>query len=281
MGLGTYRNAVVACAVAALVVLAGCNAGPGGGGESAAYTTSGEELNGTKLQSDHVGQLESAGSFTTVVDLRLESGDRDARFEQTTAVNRTGDRARQSSRISAGGTVGELRSDSYTDGNVTYERLAFGTGDSATVRYRRGGTDDGSLGGVQPVNLSSATNANLAKEVAESINWTQTGVVDRDGETLTRYEATGRENFTDFRDDTDLGSLEGLGANASEATIDSVNATLLVSPDGLVREFRFRLTGTTDGKSIVMQFAVRTTDVGATDATPPDWLDEARAQTSG
>lgn len=272
---------MLVCTVAALVVLAGCNVGPVGGESSAAYTTGGEELNGTELQRDHVEQLESAGSFTTVVDLRVESGDRDARFNQTTAVNLTGDRAHQSSHISAGGAVGELRTDSYTDGDVTFERLAFGSGDSATVRYRRGTADDAAVGGVTPVNATSAMNANLAKEVAENVNWTQTGVVDRDGETVTRYVATGRENFSDFRNETDLGSLEGLDTNATDATVASVNATLLVSSDGLVRELRFAFAGTTDGNSTTLRFTIRTTDVGTTDAAPPDWLDEAKTRTGG
>lgn len=269
MGFGTNRNAVVVCI--ALVVLAGCSGGSLDDGASAAYTTSGEELNGTQLGQDHVERLESAGSFTAVIELHVESGGTDARFDQATAVNLTADRARERGRISANGSVGDVATDRYTDGDDTLERLTIGSGDDATVRYRQGD-------GVTPVNATSAMRADLATEAAESINWTQTGVVERNGTTLTRYVATGRENFTNFRG-TDLGTLDQLDTNATDATTDSMNATLLVSSNGLVREFRFSFAGTADGEPAALQFTVRTTDVGTTDAAPPDWLDEAKAQT--
>ncbi|MFB6171903.1 MAG: hypothetical protein ABEJ23_05165 [Haloarculaceae archaeon] len=277
MGFGTNRTTLLACTVAALLVLAGCNAGPMGDGSSAAYTDSGAALNGTTLRHDHVERLSAAGSFTTTVALQLDSGDGPARFSQTTAVNRTGDRALQTSRVTAGGSVGHLESATYTADGVTYERLAFGTGDSATVRYRRGAGD--ATGDPRPVNVSGATSADLVRQVAERINWTQTGVVERNGTTLTRYAASGRENFTDFRRGADLQPLDGLNESAAGASLDDVNATLLVTPDGLVREFHFAFSGTRDGTPVTLQFTVRITDVGSTDAAPPDWLGEARAQT--
>lgn len=281
MGHKENRNTVLVLAVAVLAVLAGCNGGQLGGGSDAAYTSSGEGLNGTELRADHVEQLESAGSFTSVLDLRVESGDGDARFNQTTAVNQTRDRAYQSRHISAGGAIGTLKTESYTEGDVTFERLVLGSGDNATVRYRHGSGDDVSAGAVRPVNVTNAMNARLVGQAAANINWTQTGIVDREGETVTRYEATGRKNFSDFRNATDLGTLEGLDANATDSTVDSVNATLYVGPDGLVHEFHFSFAGTSEDERTALEFTVRTTKVGLTNVDPPAWLDEARAETGG
>lgn len=272
----------LALGVALLVVFAGCSSVlPGLGGESAAYTTSGEDLNGTTLSQDHVSGLDSAESFTsrTVLDVSATNGS--ARIESTVMVDLAEERALQNSVISAdivGG--GQLRTATLTTPDETYRRIEFGSDGQTTVQYQHATAPYQETGmlGAQPVNVTQAKNAKLAKRLGDAIDWTQTGTVERNGTTLTRYEARGAENFTEFRNRTDLGPT---GANLSnvDANVSEISAVLFVDRTGLIYEFRFELTGTAQGQDVTLSFAVTTTNVGTTNVEDPDWLDEARQET--
>lgn len=275
-----YRIAVVTAAI--LVALAGCSTVlPGMGGESAAYTASGEELNGTTLQDDHVGALQSAGSFTTRTTLDVASANGSARIAATTLVDLEGDRALRTSRITTdiqGG--GELRTDTYTANDESYSRLRLGSGEETTDQYQHATAPyrDGGAFGTTAVNRTAAMNGALARNVGDSIDWTQTGTVERNGTTLTRYEASGTENFTEFRNGTDLGQTGGSLTNL-DANVSDLSAVLFVDGEGLIYEFRFDLTGTSGGEEVTLSFVVKTSDVGETSVEAPDWLETARERT--
>lgn len=275
---GPHGRPLAVLAAVLLVALAGCSGVlPGtGDAEEEAYTTSGEELNGTTLRSDHVDQLEAAGSFTTGTTVVLESANRTAELERTTAVDLEGDRALQTDTIetSGAGMSGTFGSDTYTAGDETYTRLRAGTGNDTSVQYQHASAPYDDVG-VTPVNTTAAMNAELAENAAATVNWTQTGVVERNGTTVTRYEATGQENFTEFRDRTDLGPGE-TDLSELDAEISEIEATMFVDRDGVVRQFDVRFAGTAQGQDVTMSVTVTTTDVGETTVQEPGWLDEAR-----
>lgn len=283
----TTTLAVVLLAV--LVALAGCNVLDGTGTDvpapetdedSAAYTDSGAALNGSTLRADHVGQLEGAESFTTATDLVIESGNRTVRLNQTTLVDLATDRARQTSVLSSSQRNGSIQAQTYTRPNVTYQRFVVDGGAQETVTYRRASPPYDATGSVEPVNTTRAKNPDLAKSVVDSIEWTQTGVEGTGERAVTRYVATGRENFTEFRNGSNVSSVQGVNLSAFGEDVSEMRAVLRVDGDGVVREFRFRVAGTSDGRDVALSFIVRTTEVGTTTVTEPDWLDEAKNRTS-
>jgi hypothetical protein len=288
MGLRSTSTAAVVLVV--LVALSGCNALTGGGTvtptfasagdeESAAYTDTGEALNGSTLRADHVGQLESAEAFTTTTDLRIRSGNRTARLNQTTRVDLGAERGRQVSQLSSPQRNGSIRTDAYTLPNVTYQRFVIASGERETVSYRRTSPPYNGTSSVQPVNVTTAKNRELAESVVDSIEWTQTGVEGTDGTAVTRYVATGRENFTEFRNGSDISSVQGVNLSAFGQNVSEIRATMRVDENGVVREFRFRVAGTSQGRDVALTFTVRTTEVGSTTVSEPDWLGEAKNRT--
>ncbi|MFB6302843.1 MAG: hypothetical protein ABEH78_08290 [Haloferacaceae archaeon] len=67
-----------------------------------------------------------------------------------------------------------------------------------------------------------------------------------------------------------------------DATTESFASRALVGADGVVRSFEFVASGTTaDGRPFVVRVRLRVTGIGDTVVGAPDWLDEARAATSG
>lgn len=275
---GRYRVAIIATTL--LVILAGCSTVLPGS-ESAAYTTSGDDLNGSTLSQDHVSQLEEAGSYTTLMTLDVESVNQSASIESTTRVDLDPERALRTSIITAdlfGGA--ELRTDTFTANDETYRRLEFDQGDQPSVQYSHATApyqDQGELG-TTPVNFTETMNARLARSAGDSIQWTQTGTVERNGTTLTRYEASGQESFADFRNQTVIGPSDG-NLTDLNASVSEISAVMFVNRNGLVREFSFELNGTRDGGPVSLSFAVEIVDVSATTVEDPDWLEEARQQT--
>lgn len=273
-----YRVAIVATAL--LLTLAGCNSVLPGG-ESAAYTASGEDLNGTQLSEDHTSQLESAGSYTVDSHLTIESANQSAQIDSSTMVDLAADRASRTSSITAnllGG--GELRTDTYTAGEETYRRLEFTSQGETQVQYTHASApyENEGLLATTPVNVTETLNARLARNAGDGITWTQTGTVERNGTTLTRYEATGHANFTDFRNESALGPT-GTNLTDLDASVSDVSAVMFVDRTGVIHEFRFELRGTTAGESVSLSFVVRTSDIGSTTVAEPSWLDEAKSET--
>lgn len=279
-GRGRYRLVLVASML--IVVLAGCNAGLPGS-DSAAYTTSGADVNGSQLSDDHTTQLETAGDYTISTRLHVEAANRSARITSTTVVDRAADRAARTSTITANLVgSGELRTATYTAGDETYRRLEFGSEDRTTVQYSHATApyEGRGLIATSPVNVTETLNARLARNAGDGITWTQTGTVERNGTTLTRYEASGRENFTDFRNRSAFGPA-GTNLTDFDASVSELSAVMFVDRNGVIHEFRFELAGSSGGESVSLTFVVRTTDIGSTVVEEPEWLDEAKSQSSG
>lgn len=269
------RTAAAVCCVA-IVTLAGCSfglGGGGGGGNPAAYTQSADELNASTLQADHTGTLD-ANSFTLQEALLVDSPNRSASLNRTVAVD--GERRHARSVLASRTSGGSLETQRFTNETVTYQLFSITTPNRSSTQYRRATPPYAGGTVVRPVNESAARKHRFVRLLVETVNWTQTGVVERDGEQLTRYVATGEENVTDFREEADISPTAAANLSQLQTQLSDIRLELYLTKDGVVREFRVDLSGTANGRQISVTYLLRTTDVGSTTVEPPDWLDEAK-----
>ncbi|MFC5972377.1 hypothetical protein ACFPYI_13635 [Halomarina salina] len=250
-----------------LTVLAGCSSVPGLGGGGDDTYGEGESLNTSALAADHASNLREAGSFTVVLTQNSSTGegattDQRQRVAVDLDANRTlltgsADQRSGNRSVSNEQTV-------YGTDEATFVRI--GQGEDARYQYidaSGGGPMTPSLGGEQFVPL------NATSSLATATDWTRNGTTTQDGETLTRFVATGNETLAD--------SVFA----SSGVTVTRYDATLLVTNDGTVRQSSFTLGVESGGQSATQRVDVRITDVGNTTVEEPDWLDEAREQSGG
>jgi hypothetical protein len=101
-------------------------------------------------------------------------------------------------------------------------------------------------------------------------NFAPVGRQTRDGQTLFILEADAVEN-TSVLEET---RLVNRYFRESEFPIESLSASALVTPDGLVVEMEAYLQGNGDGG----EFVVNTSDVGSTSVSPPTWKATAKRE---
>lgn len=290
--VGSTRTSVAAlvpAAVLAMVVLAGCTGTISDlpGGAPAPYTQTGAALNGTALAADTLAGLRDAGSFRANTTMRLDASAISVQVDRTAAVDLAANRSSSRSQIATSATNGSgITMDRYSTANATYRRMTLDLGRQTITRYdvSRAPYDDGPLA-PRPVTASRMASADLVRASVDRLNWTQAGVEKYDGGWVTRYEATGVANVTGLsraamEDAVESANETALSSPSGEGSV-AVNATLLVSPDGVVRRLEVRVSGQSErGESYGMTLRVTTTDLGSTQVEPPAWLAEARAQTA-
>ena len=101
----------------------------------------------------------------------------------------------------------------------------------------------------------------LVNDLLTTGNFTAEEAVERDGETLVRYEMT--------------------AYNDSNQNFETENASghALVSESGIVHEVRVTAAGTTsDGTAVSYEASYRVTALGDVTVEPPAWVEDARAQ---
>lgn len=277
----TPRGAIGPLAIVLLVTLSGCSAAGAPFVSPQPYTDSGADLDGEALRASHTNTLYEAGSFGTTTNLTLRTDDGTVTVDRTAAVDVDENRAVRRSRLYGDAPDAEgVTVASYTDGNTTARRIVVASDDTDVRRYdaARAPYDDGLLA-VSPVDETRQANGDLVETAVEEVDWVQRGVERHDGGWVTRYEATGSGNVSD------------LGAIAAAAVIDaerartglspddvdatSVEATLLVSPDGVVRQLSLVVETADGGETTTLSLTVSTDGVGSTDVQQPAWYDEA------
>lgn len=100
-----------------------------------------------------------------------------------------------------------------------------------------------------------------------NISFEAVGTVIRDKETLYRYSSTG------------VADPEAFFYTAEFSTIDavkSVNSTLLVDEEGIIREFDVTVTYRSDGKTQTGTINYRITGIDATTVKKPGWIEKAK-----
>lgn len=278
------RIGAVAVAVALLVVSAGCVGAAGAlpFTEPAPYTQSGAALDGADLRTAHLAGLEQAGSFTSTSTIVVDGEEHAFQVERTASVDAAANRSTGTSRFGSDAVDGDgLVVTRFTSESTTSRRVQVDAGQQTITRYDAANApyDEGLLA-VQPVNETRATNADLVRRAVDDVNWTMVGVERYQGQWVTRYEAAGPENVTAMgstavaeghADATDRTTLP----ETLDLDVQTANATLLVTPDGVVRRFSVDATGNAAGHPVEVRITSTTDDVGQTTVATPDWTDEA------
>lgn len=205
---------------------------------------------------------------------------------RTATANTTADRAVSTSQYDSDAVTGDgLVVTAYTAEDVTYRRAVLDAGDQTVTEYdaARAPYDDGLLA-VQPVTANDAARSDLVASIVDDVNWTQQGVERYDGGWVTRYEASGAGNVSAVEESA---LAEGQGDRTDETTVPetldvdvrSINATLLVSPDGVVRHLEVHATGNAAGEPVELTLTFATDGLGSATVDPPAWLEDARERT--
>lgn len=271
----------------ALVVLLTASAGctgllgseAGAGGSDTAVTTTPADANGpapgtsgfdaAAIERGHFETL-SNSSFTTALSFQLstvrDGENRSVFINRTVAVDRENDRSLATGElVQASGDA--LVTTTYTADGTTAERRVLTRGGETMSDYRSATPPyDGQ---VQPVNESSVIDRSLLQSLGADINWTYAGTETVDGDSVSRFEATGSD-VTGFAAD------DAVSTNVSaDGTTDAASATVLVDEDGVVRSFQYRVTTERDGRPVTVTLSVSVSKVDDTTVAEPDWLSDA------
>lgn len=250
------RRSLAALALAALLLVTGCSAVPGGGsaGLGASPTPAGPvyELpaTGQALADAHEEALHTAGSFTADTNVTTRDGeaDRSLSVVATTAV----DVERGAVLLDA--TVAGTDRTVYVDPNGTgYQRTTAG-GESTYQRLDEA-PDVGSLYALPVASLVDEANLSYAGRDRVA------------GVPVAVYEVTDLESVVA------PSSVGTIGAVDTES-LESFEARLSISADGLVRRLHYHVELRLDGSTRAITLTVTFREVGVTTVDAPDWLDE-------
>jgi len=271
----------------ALVVLLTASAGctgllgsdTGTGGTDAEVTTTVADANGpapgssgfdaAAVERGHFETL-SDSSFTTSLSFQLstvrDGENRSVFINRTVAIDRENERALADGElVQANGDA--LATTTYTADGTTTERRVLTRGDDTMTDYRSASPPyDGQ---VRPVNESSVIDRSLLQSLGSDINWSYAGTETVDGDSVSRFEATGSE-VTGFAADNAVST--NVSANG---TTESASAVVLVDADGVVRSFQYSVTTERDGRPVTVTLSLSVSDVDDTTVAEPDWLSEA------
>jgi hypothetical protein len=270
----------------ALVVLLTASAGctgllgsePETGGTDTAGTTTPADGNGpapgssgfdaAAIERGHFETL-SDSSFTTSVSFQLstvrDGENRSVFINRTVAIDRDSNRSLSTGElVQANGDA--LARTTYTADGATAQRRILTRGEEELTDYRSATPPyDGE---VQPVNESSVIDRSLLQSLGADINWTYAGTEPIEGDSVSRFEATGSD-VTGFAAD------DAVSTNVSaNGTMESARATVLVDEDGVVRSFQYSMTTERDGRPVTVTLSLSVSKVDDTTVAEPDWLSE-------
>jgi hypothetical protein len=274
--LSRGRRVALVVALAALVTLSGCSFLGGDGAADNQVASDYIAANGTvdraALEEAHTGRLESADNFTSRTDIAVEGNRSTFRIDRRVRVGRESDRALEKATVELvlDGNESTFDVDTYTEGETTYRRSRSSAGEQSRTSYQGGN------GRVTPVNTTSATLAELPTNVAE-VNWTRNGTERVAGVRTARLEASGVDNFGDFRPAAT--ENESLGNLDPEFT--SLSAVMNVDDDGVIRRLTIDGEGTQGEQSLAVTAEFRITNIGSTTVERPSWYDTAREEAGG
>jgi hypothetical protein len=256
------RRVAVSVALTILVVVAGCTAGPfsDAAGTDPATSPSLDDVsfppgannetveNGSALASATTDVLSSSGY---VVELGVSQSTAQQSGNSTYVVRRDAE-------------TGELSQRSvYQSGAESTRQFAY-VNDSGT--YQKHGTEDPSYD-VYSDQTSEDRATNEIVRATETLvpmgNWTDPGVVAKDGETFVEYDLAG------IAPDAEIVQSE---------TVTDASGTLLVDQQGVVRRVAVNVTQEADGSTAEAQFDYRVRELGDVAVEKPDWVSNVGAQ---
>jgi len=266
-----------------LVALAGCNTG--GDGTPSVTSTDGEPLNETTTPNDttpqsdvdfdelaagHEAQVESADSLTEGAQILEQYTVNGSPSVSTTEVVTYYDLAEQvgleTAAVSQSSSQGSLQQNSvkYTAGTETFQRTNSTQVQDAQYYYDQEPYNMSAQ--PTPINFTSVGWTNLYENMNASL--LKDGTTEFRNETVQKYTASGRDRLPELS--------SGIGSSFSE--LETFNATMLVTDDGLITRTTIRASGTTlQGADLTLAYQYTVADLNATTVEKPDWTDTVNA----
>ena len=212
-------------------------------------------LDASAVADAHVEALRDAGTYTMQSNATQSRSGQNATIESNTVVR--GD-------FSSGAVF--TRSESRQQ---TVEGYAFGNG-TAYRRFVMGDQVQYAQASGQMGNATQYASSSVETFVT-LFNFTYAGTQSADGSTVHVYEAAGAESLN-----TSAPAFRGL----NESMVDSANATLHVRDDGVVTQAGYDITVTARGQTQSITATQSYAAIGETDVSPPEWIGEARSNTT-
>lgn len=272
------RSVILTVLLGLMVVLAGCNGGLTGDGttttgddltqtptpEPQPYTQSGDELSASTLVTDHEAAIRAAETFTNRLTISIDTENGSLVLNTTTRVDLARNVGLENNRLLFEEFI--LDSTVYTTGTSSFARDSFESNDTEFTEYSKG-SEPYDSNDPEPVNATESMQLDIIVDAVDGATWTQVGLEQYDGVSVTRYEAKGVDSFRDLRDDIDP---------AANNTITNAEAVLLIDQNGIVRfiEITFEVDGDDGAGKLVYRSEI--TDIGSTTVSEPDWLDKAK-----
>lgn len=251
------RRSVLQSASAGLVAgLAGCTDWLGDderdadGEKPAPYTEDGNALGESALRSDHEASLRSDGSFAATQTLSVNGSEKNFTSTSNYRIDLDGGAFLRRSESSLQDAVATA----YTDATGTYTRW---NPDDGEATHSSGDPAD-------PVDPVEAMGRNFI--IVDGVAFEQLGVEEHDGLWVTRYEASGADAVET--------AAHGEAEYDSEE-VTAFEATLLVTPDGVVVSNEFSITFNGEGGETHIEYAHSVEDLGAVSVEEPSWLAQA------
>lgn len=123
----------------------------------------------------------------------------------------------------------------------------------------------------QPFTITYNTTTPALEQYLQSATYGPAEIINRNGETLIRYEATEIIKPSTF-----------LVTGSNTSSVSSFNATLVVDQNGILRNYSYSVAFEgEDGNQVQKQSTLALTNLNETSVSEPAWIDEARANLSG
>lgn len=187
----------------------------------------------------------------------LTSPKYDGFAETTIRTDNTDNRSAANMKINRSGET-FLNRDLYHDGTKGYAKTEVGEIEDTYV------TSNSSLAAFR----DHLVNTSEIDVWLANVSFEQTGTVTRDDEILLRYNATEVDDREAFFYTTDFSTID---------SVESVDSTLLVDEEGIIRSFNVTVTYTFAGQTQDGTISYRVTDIDSTTVEEPDWLDAAES----
>lgn len=196
----------------------------------------------------HTDGALSHDSFTVSYRAAVQTPDRSVQVNFTQQVNTVERRAHLVSAVTGRTNIAQ-----YYANDTVYVRSESPSTNQTSYTSRQ-----------QPLNLEQVTGTQFVAPAVANASYGEAAVVERDGETLVRYESQELTNATGL-----------LGSGISTENVTSFSATLLVDEDGVVRRVEYRATVDRPGGERTLEVVVEVSELDSTTVQRPDWVDRA------
>jgi PGF-CTERM protein len=223
----------------------------------AGYSASGIE-DPTQAANQYSSALSKYSSYSAQRNFTSIFQDEVNHINNTFRVDVANERAYTYENLSGDGNP--IVEETYRISDVTYTRTLSSLSDGPQYEAQS-----------QPFTVTYNTTAPALEQYLQSATYGPAETINRNGETLIRYEAT---------EIVEPGAFL-VTANDTSA-VSSFNATLVVDQNGILRNYSYSVEFEgEDGNQIQKQSTLALTGLNETSVSEPGWIDEARANLGG